>query len=603
MRIPTLLILFLISVSSQVSISRKPRTFSRRFERNTRDCSSSRTISLTPNRSRKPTRAKVYYDQITSDCIKFLGYPPVQRGSGQMLGASRTALGRITFLAAKYRMDGDKRFADRAREEMLAIAKFGDWNPSHFLDVAEMTAAMSIGYDWLFDTLSPEDRATIREAIISKGLKPGLDAYNRGVWWTKVKHNWANVCAGGLALGALAIADEQPDLARQILDATRKSLDRPMAEFAPDGGWAEGPGYWNYATRYTVFYAAAAQTALGNDLGISEFEGFDKTGFFRIHTIGPTGVAFDFADCAEFPGNASQMFWLARRFSEPDFAVAEREFAAKWGDVFHLLWFDGRGTTLTDAKLPLDAFFKNVNVACFRSAWEDHDAFYVGFKGGDNSANHAHLDLGTFVMDAFGQRWAMDLGSDSYDLPEYFGKLRWSYYRTRTEGHNTLLIDDANQDASAKAPIIAYSSTPDRAFAVADLSQAYKSSGARVKRGIELLHRDTVVIEDEVDADHPVKVQWNMHTRAGIQISDDKRSAELTQKGKIRWSAKILSPEGATFAVIGASPPKPQNPNKGVSDLIVALPEKVTSTRIVVVLSEKKTSDAEGTILPLGEWK
>jgi hypothetical protein len=547
-------------------------------------------------------RAKVYYNQIVSDCAKFLDAQPVKRGSGQMLGASRTALGRITFLAALNRMDGDKRFANRARDEMLAIAKFGDWNPSHFLDVAEMTAAMALGYDWLFDSLSPEDRAVIRAAIIEKGLKPGLDAYEKGEWWTKVNHNWASVCAGGLALGALAIADEQPELARHVLDATRKSIARPMSSFAPDGGWDEGPGYWDYATRYTVFYAAAAQTALGNDLGLSDYEGFDQTGFFRIHTIGPTGKAFNFADCAEFPGIASQMFWLARRFNHPEFAAAERDFAHKWGDVFHLLWWNDSGTTLSDAKFPLDAVFKGVNVACFRSAWDDPNAFYVGFKGGDNSANHAHLDLGTFVLDAFGQRWAVDLGSDDYDLPDYFGKLRWTYYRTRTEGHNTLLINDANQDASAKAPIIAFSSKPERAFAVADLSQGYKWTGAKVRRGIELLDRNAVVVEDEVETQQPAKVQWQMHTAAVIQIADDKRTAELTQHGQ-SLAAKILSPDGAKFEVTSAAAPRPQNPNRGVSKLIVRLPEKTTATRIVVLLAAPDRIDAIKDAPTLAEWK
>src|SRR6476646_8484236 len=117
-------------------------------------------------------------------------------------------------------MDGDKQFAERARQEMLAAAGFDDWDPNHFLDVAEMTAALAIGYDWLFDTLSPEDRASIKTAIIEKGLKPGLAAYEKGEWWTKVSHNWANVCAGGLSLGALAIADEEPEIARRVLDVT-----------------------------------------------------------------------------------------------------------------------------------------------------------------------------------------------------------------------------------------------------------------------------------------------------------------------------------------------------------------------------------------------
>jgi hypothetical protein len=485
---------------------------------------------------------------------------------------------------------------------MLAIARFGDWNTSHFLDTAEMTAAMAIGYDWLHDAMTPEDRAVIRGAIVERGLKPGLAAYNRGDWWTKVSHNWANVCAGGLTLGALAVADEEPDLARQVIEGARKSIHKPMSTFAPDGGLPEGPAYWTYGTRYTVMMIAALETALGTDLGLSAYDGFDKTGFFRIHTNGPTGRAFNFADANEFAGNASIMFWLARRFDQPAFAISEREFAAKWGDVFHLLWFDGRETNLTDAKVPTDALFSNVNVACFRGGWDDRGTFYIALKGGSNTVNHAHLDLGSFVLDAFGQRWAMDLGSDSYDLPQYFGSLRWTYYRTRTEGHNTLLIDDQNQDAQANAKIIAFSSTPERAFAVVDLSDGYKASATRVRRGVELLNRNSVIIEDEIEANNAVKVQWNLHTPATVFVANDGRSAVLAQKDK-ELSARILSPENAKFSVTGANPGGKQNPNKAVTKLIVTLPEKVTSTRIVVVLARKDIADQVSDVPPLDNWK
>ena len=54
---------------------------------------------------------------------------------------------------------------------MLAAARFNDWNPSHFLDVGEMTFALAIGYDWLFDQLDEPSRKEIRTAIVEKGLK------------------------------------------------------------------------------------------------------------------------------------------------------------------------------------------------------------------------------------------------------------------------------------------------------------------------------------------------------------------------------------------------------------------------------------------------
>jgi hypothetical protein len=552
-------------------------------------------------------RAAVYLEQLQSDCEKYLTKPPLARpttlpAGGHILEIAREAQKRITFLAAIYRITGDKRYLDRARQEMLAIAQFSDWNPPHFLDVAEMTASMALGYDWLYNDLSPDDRATIRQAIIDKGLNAGLDAYKTKAWWTKVDHNWANVCAGGLQLGALAIADEQPDIARQIMDDARETFNRPMKTFAPDGGWPEGPGYWNYATKYTVFYIAACQTALGTDLDLLKTPGLDRTGFFRIYTNGPTGKSFNFADSSDYPGPASQMFWLAKEFNHPEFAVSERDFSKKWGDVFHLLWYDGEGgNALADTNLPPDAIFRGVNVAFFRSGWDDPDAFYVGFKGGNNSENHAHLDLGTFVLDAFGQRWALDLGADSYNLYDYFGSTRWKYYRTRTEGHNTVLIDNANQDQKAAAPIVAYSSTPDRAFAVADLSAGYHQQPSHVLRGIELLNRNAVVVSDEILLDKSAEIQWNFHTPATVNIADDKHSAELTQGGR-SLTLRMLSPADGSFDIIPCNPGPPQNANKGITDLIIKLPQKTDSAKFVVVMAAKDIADKQGDVPPLKDW-
>ena len=95
-----------------------------------------------------------------------------------------------------------------------------------------------------------------------------------------------------------------------------------------------------------------------------------------------------------------------------------------------------------------------------RSEWNDADATFVGFKGGTNKAHHGHLDLGTFVLDSAGQRWAIDLGSDDYGSPDYFnGEKRWGYYRASTAGHNTLVIDGRNQDPAVDAEVIKFFST------------------------------------------------------------------------------------------------------------------------------------------------
>ena len=519
----------------------------------------------------------------------------------RLLDESRRAVKTISTTAGLYRLTGDARYAERARREMLAVCAFQDWHPPHFLDTAEMTNAVAIGYDWTYDRLSAEDRATIRNAIVEKGLNAGLEQYEKKTFWTRANHNWAQVCAGGMTAGALAIADEDRQTASKIIELTRETIARPMAEFAPDGGWIEGPGYWDYATRYTVFYLSALETALGTDFGFLKQPGFANTGMFYIHSIGPTRKSFNFADAHDDLGTAPQLFWLASHVDRPLYAAWERAMNAKNFDIFHLLWFNPDGTWPGDRPPALDAQFKRVNVAYFRSAWADPNAWYVAFKGGDNTANHAHLDLGSFVLDAMGNRWAVDLGSDDYNLPGYFGPQRFTYYRLRTEGHNTLTIDGRNQDAKAKAPLIAFASSPQRAWSIADLSEGYPRVAKSVRRGIELLDRRRVLVQDEIDLTKSADVAWRMHTPSSVAPSDDGAAAMLTQ-ANAKLFLRILSPKNARFEVEASSGPPPQKQSPDVRTLVIRLTGVSGEQRIAVLATSIDEGSAKVQLVPLATW-
>jgi len=505
----------------------------------------------------------------------------------RLLSQSRAALRRISTLAGLYRLDGDARKAARARQEMLAVCAFPNWHPPHFLDVAEMTNAVALGYDWLHDELPPQERATIRGALVQYGLKAGLQAYRDKAWWTTPRaNNWGQVCNGGLVTGALAVGDEAPEAAA-LIPPCLEAVRYPMRMFAPDGGWIEGPGYWSYATEYTTYLISALDSALGGDFGLSQTQGFAETGMFRAHSIGPLGWTFNYADAHEGSGTSPQMLWMARRFRQPLYAQVEHELVAAHGpQIFHLVWASPEESQARAEEPPLDAVFRAVQVAFFRSRWQDRNAAYAGFKGGSNAASHAHLDLGNFVFDLNGQRWALDLGPDDYNLPGYFGKQRWDYYRLRSEGHNTLTLGSRNQNLKAEAPLLAFASSPERAFAVADLSQAYQPEVTRVHRGLALLQRRHLLIQDEVEmpsggnGDEPLR--WNFHTRAEIELHG--AQAQLSQGGQ-RLVARILEPANARFEVISAMPPRPQEQQPDVHNLVIRLPRRAGMTRIAVLLS------------------
>ncbi len=522
-----------------------------------------------------------------------------------LLQVSEEVLSRVYTLGLVYRLGKDAQYAERARQELLTVAAFRDWNPAHFLDTAEMTHAVGVGYDWFYDTLSDADRTTIQTAIRQMGLDQSVDYYKKHTWWAAVTHNWNLVCNGGMVIGALAIAESDPAFTTQIVQWGLDSAQLAFATYKPDGGWPEGPGYWHYATSYAVYMLAALKSAGVSDNALSQSPGFDQTGLYRTHFVGPTGQNFNFADSGESQspqGKTPESYWLEQTFKAPVSNWAEQQVAQKSATPTDLIWYGPNMQDPQAANIPTAAFFKGVNVVLMRSAWNDPQALFIGFKGGDNQANHAHLDLGTFVLEGMGQRWAIDLGDDSYDLPDYFGKARYTYYRLKTEGHNTLLIDGTDQAVKAKAPITGFQIASNRTFAIADLTAGYGDKLQRLQRGITLNAGQGILIQDELEAQQPVDVLWAMHTLATITVNG--KRATLTQKG-VYLHAHLLEPDQGQFEVISAAAPAPQNPNEGVQKLVVRLPDKVTQTRIVVSLvpstSATPPSD-DPKVIPLQSW-
>jgi len=533
----------------------------------------------------------------------------------RLLATCRNVLNRVQLLAWMYRTDGDRKYADRAWRELEAAANFKDWNPSHFLDTAEMTHAFAIGYDWLYDVWTPGQRTTLRNAIIEKGLNQALRAYRGNRWWSTWHHNWNQVCNGGIITGALAIGDESPKLATEIVSSALKSVPLAMAEFGPDGGWPEGPGYWSYASMYNVAMIATLESALGSDFGLSAIRGFSETGLFPIYMTGPAGQAFNFADCHEKRIKSATLFWFASKFHRPEYAAYE--LTRIHPQPLDLLWYNAKLTAVPTPVLPLDKYFRHVEAVSMRGSWNDPHTTYVGFKAGDNKANHSHLDIGSFVLDSLGVRWGVDIGGDNYNMPGYFGGKRWTYYRLRAESHNTLVINpDAgpDQEPHAEAPVVKFKPAQQAGIAVADLTAAYARHARSVKRGIVLLNGRNVLVQDEITTrEKPADIWWFFHTRSAIKLSADCATATLTSYlGKslpVQLSARILSPAGARFTAGNAGPlptspnPAGQGENKEVQQLTIHLPG-TTTTRIAVLFTPLGTTIAlpPPPLVPLSQW-
>ncbi|ACQ81632.1 coagulation factor 5/8 type domain protein [Beutenbergia cavernae DSM 12333] len=514
-------------------------------------------------------------DELLAEAGAILELPPTEyvfSNGRSLLWAARQVKTRVWTLALAYRLTDDATYAERAYEEMAAAAEFPDWNPESFLSVAEMLNGFAIGYDWLYGYLDEEQRSVVSTAMIEMGLQPAMDGYEAGDGWTTATNNWQIVCVGGIAMASLALADVEPELAESLLQLGLQHVGPAIDEYAPDGGFPEGPMYWRYATRFLVQYVASLESATGTDLGFSDAPGLADTGAFSMNMNGASGRSFNFADASSSYGGPPELYWMAGHYQRPEYAWWADEGLGLSGNdeaadtAAAMVWYGlSERATPGMAGLDQDARYDDVGVVLSRSAWATPTALFTGFRPGNNGGSHGDLDMGTFVLDAWGMRWADELGSDSYSLPGYFGSERWTYYRKRAEGQNTLVVNPGSgpdQSVTATGEVIAQGSSPDGAFTVADLSSAYADRGVETwQRGVAMVDgRSRVIVQDEVEASEPADALWFMHTSADVEIAADGRSAVLTRDGRSLLARIADGPGDAVFSVMAAEP-LPTSPN------------------------------------------
>ncbi|QDU73018.1 heparinase II/III domain-containing protein [Mucisphaera calidilacus] len=534
-----------------------------------------------------------------------LDKPPVvyHKKGRRLLSVSREALRRILVLAFTYHTTGEKPYLHRAADEIQQVIGFTDWNPSHYLDVAEMAAAVAIGYDWLYHDLDPQLRADIQQALWDHALSHIDDPKReRELAWMRSTHNWNQVCFGGLTLAMLVTAEQHPQRAARWLDKVRQGNPLALHAYAPDGVYPEGPSYWVYGTSYQVMLLDALNTALGSDLLLSHAPGFLESADYIAHVIGPTGLPFNYSDGDEKDQQKSALFWFAAHLNRPDIIANERarDWNAMTGSIDRItplaaVWW-ARLDDNNEPTPPQPTVWYGQGeqpLAIFRSAWNDPNAHFLATKGGRASLNHGQMDAGSFVLDAAGHRWASDLGKQNYHSLESRGinlwgrqqdSQRWEIYRLNHQSHNTITINDQPHRVDGQATLV---TTPDQnlpARAVYDLTPVFGDQATSVTRAFTFTPDNNILIEDQLEGLQPGdRVRWAMMTPATITLHGT--TATLRQQQQTLRATVDATP-AADFSTLEATPTNDFDaPNPGHRLLIVnATAPDSGSVRIAVTL-------------------
>ncbi len=556
---------------------------------------------------------------------------------------------RLRDFSFMWQITGDKKYAKAAYEIMDNLADTKDWHPGEFLVCAEIMTHVALAYDWCYDYLKTIDGAVkkIETAIFEKGIMAGVTAFEGicdSAWgrrgWIDADSNWNQISNSGCGFASLALMDVYPSECSSLLKNVLLSIEKSFFAYASDGGYHEGPSYWAYGTNYVSYFIMALDSTLGTNYGLFDVPGFSETCYYKPYVMGTSinpdepnaKMHWNYHDSGTGLISSEMFMWFSHKTKDPHLAtmryneiqdtynngVSRNFFAFETATPYDFIYYD-KESIKESVELPLDKYFKGLEMVFMRSDWKNPDAIYTGLHAGLNNFNHCQLDSGNFVIDAKGIRWITELGMGNYALPGYFqpkaSDPRWRYYSTRAESHNTLIVNPGktpDQVVDSFTPVIKYESKPYGCIACVDMCEANgKDKVKKALRGLQLTNnRKTVVVQDEIVAVEPSEIYWFAHITKDISIecSADGKKAVLSKNGYKLNVEIICSESDAKFEIMPAvklpsSEPMHELESKNENYYKLAIHLANVSALNMAVIFQFEEDAFKYEMTPIDEWK
>jgi hypothetical protein len=363
----------------------------------------------------------------------------------------------------------------------------------------------------------------------------GLDGKGRRL------NNW-NTWINSNVLTANLLLEKDAARRQAVVEKVCRSVDEFLADYSPDAGCEEGPGYWGRSAAsffdccWTLVSAHAGKgdaalthpftRAMGHyicnvhvagnyfvnygdahphdapppdlayrfgratgDTMLAEFGAFNA----KAHGTGAGGSALSVAMMPDRGGVASLSRSLAR-------VLAAEEISAATGH---------------DA-LPRDAWYPHLGLMTARQKEGSAEGFYVAAQAASNGRSHSHNDSGSFILFHDGAPVFIDVGPEAYTATT-FSKDRYTLWPMQSAYHNLPTIGGVMQhDGDAyRAGDLQYAASDAEVSFRANLATAYpKEAGAqRWTRTLRLDRtRGVVRIAEDFVLDRPVEVTLSLMT-------------------------------------------------------------------------------------------
>ena len=452
--------------------------------------------------------------------------------------ASKALAGEISssiqWLAPAYLMTGDERYGREAVRRGLHVAK---WDPEGFTapsasDFADGSCMRVLGqvYDSCYDLLTEEERGLMREAMRIRANR-FFDRMANGLE-TRVfsAHVWQHILLE-FAEVAFATLGEIPEAETWATYIYEIWVARVPLLGGADGGWANGNNYFGTNVETLLSIPALFNRLGGVDL--LQHPWYRNAIEFSLYTWPPGSSPDGFGDGGEKEGGLPHnrlafVDYLGRKFQNPYAAwyvkTALQDGRLKLSPM--MAWERLRSGAAYKAvrpkspgDLPQAAAFRDIGVVAMHTDLANiSQNLMVAFRSSPYGAfNHMHADQNSFNILFGGKRVFQNSG---YYISYNDDHFRGWYKHTR--GHNTVLIDGKGQtfNADGYGWVTRFLDGRRVSYCQGDASQAYGDAGlTRFRRHVVLLRPQTVVIYDDLEADHDAEWSWLLHSGRKMTVN------------------------------------------------------------------------------------
>jgi hypothetical protein len=448
---------------------------------------------------------------------------------------------RLTLLSQAYILTGSQKYFLAAKNIMLEVATWDPKGPTHTSDFGDagIMSGLAIAFDTFWNLLEVDERSKMIEHSAARANGFYKSWKGRVENRSSSMHVWQHIMHQMLQTSLVLIGEHED--ANQWMEYIYEiwlAQSPKMAE--KDGAWINGTGYFamNTLTLYDV------SSILGDltNLDFMDTDFFKNNPTWLIYSFPPGSVSDGFGNdgdkrfptirYAGYTAAAAQIFknpqadWYAQKVAD--------YLGEEVADDEEFRWFRIKNATKTNKvkslpalDLPQASVYRDVGVAYMHTSLQNpkNDLMLSARSSPFGPLAHTHAEQNSFNISYNGKRLFYNTGYRAAMVDPHF-----KGWHKHTQGHNAVLIDGKGQpfNAGAYGWMPRFLNSDEISYAVGDASNAYsgKDENQNIDLGMKkfrrhyiMLRPSTIIIYDELEADHKATWSWLLHNDIGLEIN------------------------------------------------------------------------------------